>query len=282
VLFSSNEGVGKLHSTLERLEHLSAGAGMFIRLVDRELWAEKEKRQTKKPRLECASCSANLMDIEKQDPTECLVDTYWEDLRRKLQRDTTLVVSDDGITYKGRYKELAQVSNTVEIARLEETLCTNKESMQVLEEWFRAVPFKPEETIERAHSSSMLLYAACGNENSVMNRDMFARRLGIALYKIGKAVEMADSRDLGCLRWLAQWAGILKVTMQEGNAVLTTINTYGLPYNHEGDEFGRFLHSVERLANDTLYFGDTFVLAVQIPNFHVKSAHQMECGNHLY
>lgn len=48
VLFSNNVDLEKLNCTLEMLEDLAADTARFIRLVEREVWAEIEKRSAKR------------------------------------------------------------------------------------------------------------------------------------------------------------------------------------------------------------------------------------------
>lgn len=303
VLFSSNEDVEELHSTLERLEDLSADTGKFIRLVQREVLAEREKKATKRQRIDDFLCSRELT-IKEQDPTKwkksSLFDATCEALQRRVQRHTTTVVNEDEITYNEeaemelpapckneaamtdkkhgeRFKVSAEASNIIETAGSSEIRCMNEEATEneMLEERLRAVPAKIREDFERAYSSKMHLSAHCIHEKVIINKEMLEKRLGTALSKISKAVEMADSQDLKDLGWLAQWAAILREAMQEGNAVLGTINANASKETTKFDEANElccFLHSIERLVDDVMYFGNLFVLVAQISNSQIKVA----------
>ncbi|CAL4928108.1 unnamed protein product [Urochloa decumbens] len=312
VLFSNNGDAEKLNSTLERLEDLAADTGRFIRLVEREIWAEREKRSAKRQRREYYEYYvpySGQLPLEEHAPKQwkksSLFDAHWEALHRSMHRDTTLVVNEDATTnHKGEslpepsenkvpmvekrrgdiFKASEEVSETIEMVGSSEvgiqlsSQCMNEKEMEneMLEERLAAVPVKIREAIEKTLSSKKHLSGHSMNENENTDKEMLEKRLGIALHKISKTIDMADSQDIKELVSLAQWIGILREAMHGGNTVLGTIkNNTGkeiADFGQEADELFWYLHSMERLAYDVVYIGKLIVLVTQISSLHINLA----------
>ncbi|KQK12428.2 hypothetical protein BRADI_1g03681v3 [Brachypodium distachyon] len=81
-------------------------------------------------------------------------------------------------------------------------------------------------------------------------------RLKAAFAEICKAVELADSRDIEGLEWLAYWAGILREAKEQGSTVLGAISAcmddkeLMVGCDPEKDELSGFVHGLESLARD--------------------------------
>ncbi|VAI24228.1 unnamed protein product [Triticum turgidum subsp. durum] len=108
------------------------------------------------------------------------------------------------------------------------------------------------------------------NETAAIQKEqceMLLDKLEEGFANICKTVELADSHDLGDMKWLAYWADILREAKIKGCVVLGTISArktlrakdnepmVKCDQDQERDQFSSFVHSMEGLARDVECFG---------------------------